>query len=257
MSESETVYDLGEVVRKATADPGARSRSAGASPTMAATIIGGKREDARAGRVVVHRDYGPGSPRPAVAASASLLLPGTGQVVAGDAGLGVFVLTSLGFVSALIWAIFETFDRILPTLAILDLPTRTPLLVLVLLFLSAAALHIGGAVHAQAQAERIAPSRAVHPVVSGIASGIVPGWGQLMNGHRARAVVFLAGLWLVGGGALLMTPPRHPAMHELGSWLPVGPASRWGVAILLTTAALLWALAVYDAVMGALSRRRG
>lgn len=256
MSESD-IYDLGEVTGASSPAPQARSRSAGAGATMASRIVGGKREDARAGRVIVQREYGPYSVRPAMAASASLFVPGAGYVIAGETGLGVFVLSALGLVSALTWAILETFGRIVPTLAVLELPTEAPLLVLVLLFVTAACLHVGGAIHAQALAERFAPGRPVHPVVSGVASAVVPGWGQLINGHRARAFVLLAGLWILGAAALLMAPPRHEALHELGSWLPVGPLARWGVAALLTISALLWALAVYDAVMGALSRRRG
>jgi len=257
MRDSDTVYDLGEVTGASIPASSVRSRSAAAGATVASSIVGGKREDARAGRIVVQREYGPGSIRPAAAASASLFVPGAGHVFAGDAGLGVFVLSALGFVAALIWAILETFDRIVSTLAVLALPVHAPLLVLALLFVTAAALHVGGAIHAQALAERIAPARAAHPLVSGVASGLIPGWGQLINGHRARAFLFLAGIWTVGAAALLISPPRHEAMRELGSWLPVGAVSRWGVATLLTVSALLWALAVYDAVIGAVSRRRG
>ncbi len=255
MSDSPGVYDLGEIGRDASTGPTGRSRPA-ANATVVSTIVGGRQEDLRAGRVVVQREYGPGSARPAVAASASLFVPGTGLMVAGDPGLGLFVLSTLGLVGALTWALLETFDRLLPILGLFELPLEIPALVLVSFYLAAVALHIGGAVQAQALAARHEPPKALHPALTGVASAVVPGWGQLLNGHRARAALFLLGLWLVAGGALLMSPPRHPAMHQLGSLIPVGPASKWGVAVLLTVAALLWALSVYDAVMGAVSRRR-
>ena len=86
-----------------------------------------------------------------------------------------------------------------------------------------------------------------HPVVAGMASLLIPGWGQALNGNRKSAVLFLSSCWLVGAAWILVTPAVQELLAAGGLYLPRGltllssPLVRW------TVPALIWALAIYDA----------
>ena len=89
----------------------------------------------------------------------------------------------------------------------------------------------------------------------GVASLLFPGWGQVLNGDRGRATVFLGGLWLVAAAWILVWAPVQELFSANGfylpSWLRIlsSPAMRW------TLPAVIWTLAVYDAASRAASRR--
>ena len=117
----------------------------------------------------------------------------------------------------------------------------------------AAATHlwsVGDAVHVRGE---------YHPAVPAVASAIVPGWGQILNAHRGRALVFLAGVWGVG---LVWLVTSKPATELFNAVLPAVPAweglvrqptivwaARW------TFPLLVWSLAIYDAATAAARRR--
>ena len=97
------------------------------------------------------------------------------------------------------------------------------------------------------------------PIVSGIASGLMPGWGQLLNGDRVRALFFVGSLWVVGCGWLLSS---SLATDLLNFYAPIvspfeqsarSPQLIW--AVKWATPLLIWAMAVYDAVTSAARQR--
>jgi hypothetical protein len=270
MSQDHAVYDLGEVDHAAPApvsatavasNPGlpvedvvgsaaAEVRRAAVAPASPTRVT---RQPARPRPSRVARGWQPG---PGLTGSLSVIFPGTGQIVAGEAGIGLFLIAAAGFVAAVGWAVLATFDRMIPTLELLEMPASWPMWSLVGLFACAAAIHVFGAVHAQGLGVHYEPARTPHPVVSGIASAILPGWGQLLNGHRVRAALLLAGVWLLAAMALLVSAPVHPAIQELTATAAATVPLKLGRGILITVAAVGWSLAVYDGVAGAMSRRR-
>lgn len=194
-------------------------------------------------------------PGPGLVASLSMFLPGFGQIVAGDAARGLCFLLTTGWAVATGWAIVVSLDRLLPTLDLLDVPRGTVAAALGLAALAATGIHVGSVWHAHALRDgrgRVQP----HPVAAGLASTVVPGWGQVLGGHRVRAACFLSALWVIGAAWLLATPAGTTLLKEIGVGLPPGARDGWGPIALVTAPILVWVLAIYDAAAGAVAARR-
>ncbi|MFB6286276.1 MAG: hypothetical protein ABEK03_06845 [Candidatus Bipolaricaulia bacterium] len=81
---------------------------------------------------------------------------------------------------------------------------RTAALVLTLALLVVVAM--GNGSPAYAQLEESQPQLSCDPFLSGIASFVIPGWGQWLNGEQRKAVTHIAvGLGL-NGASILLTP---------------------------------------------------
>jgi TM2 domain-containing membrane protein YozV len=252
MSQDDDIYDLGEV------DHTAPHRVFAGSPLVAEQFEerrpGARRRPLRAVR-------GTSDPAaasavgPALAGSLSIFVPGLGQMIAGELAWGLFYLSGMGFCGAAIWAVFTTLDRLVPTLSLLDVPTAALTATVGSLALLTMTLHLAAVLHAHAIAYddgRTPP----HPLVAGIASLVIPGWGQLLAGHRRRATLFLGGVWLLGTAWLVVTPMGTPLLARLGLALPSALKDGWGPVSMLAAPLVLWAIAVYDAAAGAAAERR-
>jgi len=191
----------------------------------------------------------------AVVRSLSIFAPGSTQVLRGQITRGVFYASALLFLASLAWALLETLDRLAMTLDVLGRSVSFVFWVLALILALATSVHLAGVWTAMEDA----PRSARHPVVAGIASAIVPGWGQLLNGDRIRTMLFLGGLWLVGGAWLASSTM---ATDLLDSYVPIvtpfeqsarAPFLLWTTK--LTAPFVIWALAIYDAAASAVARR--
>jgi hypothetical protein len=172
--------------------------------------------------------------------------------------LGIFYLSSIAFLGVLTWSILTTFDRLTGTLALLEVSLALPLWILVTAYGCAAGLHVAGVLNAATG--RTAAARQTPPAfVPGLASALVPGWGQLLNGDRARAGVFLGSLWAVAAvwivGSSAATEFFNTYVTSVGSWEQTlrQPAVAWTAR--WTLPVLLWGLAIYDAASSAANRR--
>lgn len=229
MSQDTAVYDLGVVQ----SDAGGRAR-----PTPIRQV-----PQPPAGQAVeAEPSFDP------VLNSIELFLPGAGQLLRGRWADGLFVLSTVGFITTLGWSIWHSSWRLPETLAALGLPVQGAVYALTMLYVLLAVLHTGNVLYGPT-GTRVR----WHPVIPGIASLIVPGWGQLLKGQRIKAAAFSFGLWSIGALWLLDAP-------GLESWLASqGGASTPDLGFLATQTArwiapaVLWSLAVYDAV--ATSRR--
>ena len=175
--------------------------------------------------------------------SVELFVPGAGQLLRGRWADGLFVLSTVGFVTTLGWAIWQSSWRLPETLTALGLPAQGAVYALTMLYILLAVLHTGNVLYGPT-GTRVR----WHPVIPGIASLIVPGWGQLLKGQRIKAAAFTFGLWSIGALWLLSLP-------GLGAWLATqGGASPPDLGFLASQTArwiapaVLWSLAVYDAV---------
>ena len=237
---NEDIYDLGEIDR------------GGARPILGASPAPGRRE--RVTTSYRRREaHGVGG---GLAGSLSIFVPGLGQMLAGQIAWGLFYLTGIGFCAALLWAVLDTQERIVPTLHLLDWSSAILVVTLMSLAGLTILLHVAAVLHAHAIAgheEHHAP----HPIVAAVASIAVPGWGQLLAGHRRRAALFLTGVWILGTAWLLVTPAGTKLLERLGLALPSAVKDGWGTAALLATPLVLWVIAVYDAAAGAAAERRG
>ncbi|MFQ5877646.1 MAG: hypothetical protein ACE5JH_08180 [Acidobacteriota bacterium] len=114
-----------------------------------------------------------------------------------------------------------------------------------------------------AQAYRGAEARAgrfdgMHrPAVSGLASFLVPGWGQILNGQMGKAILFLfAFLLQVYCLVLYLHSPLFRVITVLDEQQLLLRKALWvGMAVLFVTA-LSWFVSVYDAVLVARYTRR-
>lgn len=197
-------------------------------------------------------------PRAELSATLSLFVPGSGQLLRKEGALGLFFLTSIGFLLTFGWALLKTFDRLAHTLALLEIPLAVPFLLLGCAYVATATLHVTAVLSAAASPAPGAPLLP-HPLLSGLASTLAPGWGQLLNGDRGRAGLFLGGLWVVGAvwlaGSETATEFFNSFAPAVSAWEQTlrEPIFVW--AVRFTLPALLWSLAVYDAVSSAASRR--
>ncbi len=271
MNDKPPVYDLGEIgdprPRRGPRFPSVDTQprtSAGTRPPMrpVATLTGLEPE-----RAAPQADAPPkpapkatSSPSPRrerrlngpLAATLSLFLPGAGQLASGHPKLALLFVCLLGLFASVGWAIVQTLERLNETAVLLGAPRQLSSWILVLLFALAAATHLAAVLHAHDLGEaRRGPARP-RPLLSTAASLLIPGWGQVLNGDRVRAVLFLGGLWHLAGAWIVVVPVlRHLLEAQtfvLGSLL-LGPV------LLLCATCVLWTLAVYDAASGAAIRR--
>lgn len=230
---SESIYDLGAV----DGPVAAAQREAEARQEVNQQPRGTARPQVRSGG---------GS----VAGSASLFVPGSGLMMRGEWAGGLFFLVSLGLSGTLVWAILGSVDRIAGSLELLGLRPELTLWMLGATYVTAFCLYVGN-VLAHSGEDR----PALPPGVPALASLVLPGWGQVLNGHTGRAAIFLAGVWLTAAAWILDSGASAQMLEAFQVHLPralgllTTPAARW------TLPAVLWTVAVYDALTAAANRR--
>ncbi len=177
----------------------------------------------------------------------SLVLPGAAHLLRGEFVKAICLVTLTGFTLSLAWAVHGTLDRLAPTLEVLDIPAAAAVWTLGFLAIALGCLHVA-AVYCGARPAARAGAPRIHPAVAGVASGIIPGLGQLLNGDRVRAVFLLSGLWLVAASWVLASPWITALLTAqnlvLPGWMAIAasPAVRW------TMPAVLWTIGIYDAI---------
>jgi hypothetical protein len=248
----QTVYDLGEMnlsrIPRFPRFPFGRRK---AKPRDA----GATERQAIASKATAHPDLNAYDAGLELFGSLALFVPGLGRIVRGDLPTGLFFISWFAFLGTLSWALLETMSRLAPTLSVLGYPRGGGVWALAGIFLFAAGLYAANVLLAVPREEQV--KRAPHPLVSGCASAVLPGLGQIQNGDYRRAMMFLAGIWLSVAAWILVLPQTLQLLEELELYLPreallfSSPTVRW------TLPAVIWALAVYDAASSASSRRRG
>jgi TM2 domain-containing membrane protein YozV len=239
MNRDDTIYDLGEVDRD---QPRAIFGAAPEAPRPTVVRRAPRPEPEGVG--------------PALAGSLSMFVPGLGQMIAGEIAWGLFYLSGMGFCAASLWAVLATLDRLVPTLRLLEVPREVLVVAMAALAAFTVALHLAAVMHAQNVAGDRRIGNAPHPLVAGLASMVIPGWGQLLAGHRRRAVLFLGGVWFASVAWLLVTPAGTRLLGRLGLALPVAMRDGWGPVAMLAAPIVMWIIAVYDGAAGAASERR-
>lgn len=235
MSEDTAVYDLGEVEQS----PAAR-----VSPRLRATPLTAPSASRRAPatRAVGIR------PIDAITDSLELFVPGTGQLLRAQWSDGLFALSVTGCLVALAWAVWETQDRLSGALTALGYSSHGAVYALALIYAGLAGIHAGNVLSGTTRG----PGRA-HPAIAGVASALLPGWGQLLNRQPAKASAFIVGLWIVGFTWLLASPGTVALFETQGIAFRPGFAALSSSIVVWTVPIVLWVLSVYDAV--ATSRR--
>ena len=198
----------------------------------------------------------PRSAVPAAAGSLSLLLPGAGQMLLGEVRLALFFVSGMAFLAALIWAIFAGLDRLIPTLEFLGITRHAAAIALAIAFLAAGALHLGGVLQAHRRGCEEAEASVPHPLLAGFASLFVPGWGQMLCGHRFRSALFLGAAWALSAAWTAVSPAGQRILSLADLSLSAAARDGWGPIALVTVSAVVWVVSVYDAIAGARVARR-
>ena len=182
-------------------------------------------------------------------------MPGAGHLVQKRYVAGaVWALTTALFVSALTgaWAILP---RLWAASGALGLPPQASVWCLGILLAGIATLHLASVLAVQWR-ELPLLRGGPHPAGAAAASAVVPGWGQLMNGHAFRGGLFVSLAWAVALSWILAAPGVQEMLIAYNLHLP-GPlalladtTSRWALP------AALWPIAVYDASLWAWIQRR-
>jgi hypothetical protein len=231
-----------------------RSPSAGARPGPRGVEAEFTRSTARLRR----GGSGASNPGAFIASTLSLFVCGAGQAYNGQWKLGILlflteVLAAAGHWSVvMLWPVVKDLGGIFAVgeweifvfLAVADF-----LLIFFLLYNVAQAYH-------QAEMERGTFQGFRMPLLSGLASLAIPGWGQLLNAQLGKALFFLFCILAeVYVGTLLMLSPflRFAADLDLDRLL-VRRSSQVGAGIVLF-GALVWILSAYDAYLVARYRR--
>lgn len=196
---------------------------------------------------------------PAVASSLSLLVWGLGQLYNGDIKLATLFFLCEVLILAFHYFLYMTWDRVKGFAHLFFINEWE-------LMLYASSIDfcvIFFMIYNVAQAYRGAEARTgtysgLHrPFVSGFASLLVPGWGQLLNGQLGKATFFLFSflmqLYLLG---IYLLSPFYRILADLNPpQLLMKKAILVGMSGLFATA-LSWILSTYDAVLVARYTRR-
>jgi TM2 domain-containing membrane protein YozV len=200
-----------------------------------------------------------GGAGPVIAASLSMFVPGAGQAYNGQRQLGLLLFLFQGLAAAAHWAIGQRWSEIIGLVQLFGWSEWQLFRALALADVAIVAVLLGGIYHAWLRAEHDAGGydATVQPVFSGLASLLVPGWGQFLNGQPGKALCFFSGL--LGGlyvlGFTLLTPAARLMEEADPSHGLLTRATSIAMGV-LGAGVLLWILSVYDAVLVSGYRRR-
>jgi TM2 domain-containing membrane protein YozV len=207
--------------------------------------------------VVSRARRGPG--HPAAAGSLSLFVWGLGQLYNGDTRLATLFMLAEALVASFHYLVFKTWAHIkahahLFFISEWELMLYVSSIDLCLIFFM---------IYNVAQAYRRSEERAgrfegIHqPAVSGAASLVVPGWGQMLNGQLGKAsfflFVFLLQIYL---WVLFVHSPFYAVLADLDPQGLFQKKIRLAGMGILNLTALSWMLSVYDAFLVARYTRR-
>ena len=222
---------------------------------------GGGRADLRPDRrpSTSMQGSGPTGARALASATLSLFLCGAGQIYNRQGKLGALMLLTQILAGVSNWAVIQIWPRLVG-LADLFGVSEWNLMLGVAAADVAVILIMLVSVH---QAYRFAEEEtgrfagAGNPFFSGLASLILPGWGQLVNAQAGKAIVFLfaflSGVYLV---ILTRLTPFLPLLASVDAGKILMPKVTLGVMVMVGVTGLLWILSVYDAILVAGFRRR-
>lgn len=248
MSPTDDVYMISE---ENTLDPMETLKRLRARQASAPTRVG-------ANRVAFSQEQNVGS-HPLLASTLSMFLCGAGQICNRQFKLGLLLLLVEGLAIVSHWSAIQIWPSIRESLAYFGIDQMTLVLSaaaadLMLIFLLLFGIH---------QAYRRGESYpgeyegAHNPIAPGLASLLVPGWGQLVNAQAGKALVFffslLGAAWVIGFARLT---PISEALLPGTTVAYRTQQETFAILGALGVLAIMWVISVYDAVLVGLYRRR-
>ncbi len=198
------------------------------------------------------------NPRALMASTLSLFCFGAGQIYNRQFKLGVLLLLTeiLGIVCH--WSAVATWRSIRETALLFGIAERELVLAaagadLLLVLLALLGIHQA---YRRAESDAGAFDGLANPALSGLASLLIPGWGQLFNGQLGKALCFTFSLLIVAYVTAFAIFTPILTLEDLAA-IPQSlrtPNAVGGAAMLALGS--LWVLSVYDAILVAGFQRR-
>lgn len=256
MSRNEDVYTIAddqilESMRKELERKGAMR------PAPASTSDGAPRATSRS-KIRYAQPPASGS-RALLASTMSLFICGAGQAYNGQGQMGALLFLTETFLVALNWSLCRMWPEVKELADVFGVTDLQILLTMATLDFLLVFLAMTAVYQAYRQAERDDGQFGGkdNPILSGMASLIIPGWGQLVNGQPGKAVAFLFfGLTGVFTVVLLVFTPFLAMLNEVNAWRDMSTQLNTGVAAVLAAAGIIWILSIYDAMLVAGFRRK-
>jgi len=210
---------------------------------------------ARAGVSLLARE----TKRPLAAATLSMFLCGLGQIYNRQSQLGIlFLLTEILFLSAH-WALFRTWSVARDIAAVIGVNEVSLLLGVAAIDAVMVFILLANVWQAYRQAEVSDGGTfagIASPFLSGAASLLLPGWGQLINAQLSKALFFLfIALITAHVVGFVMLTPVIGLIANTGIGTITLHRLTGGIIGLVVCCVMMWILSVYDAVVVAGCRR--
>lgn len=190
---------------------------------------------------------------PAIAATLSLFLWGGGQIYNKDTRHGLSLLIAMAVFGLSFSMILINWAAVFTFLKGIGLTPINIILMFFFLYALIMLLWYGNIIHAYLSVDRTRNepfNGADHPVLSGIASTLIPGWGQMLNGQFKKGMLYLFSFF---SGLFCLTF----IISATVLWPSIDMENEKSIfeKMLLTTgasafiASLLWLINIFDAVI--------
>lgn len=190
---------------------------------------------------------------PAIAATLSMFLWGGGQIYNKDTKRGLYLLSAMAVFGLSFSMILINWGAVFTFLKGIGLTPMNIILMFFFLYALIMLLWYGNIIHAYLAVDRARnePFNGTdHPVLSGIASTLIPGWGQILNGQFRKGMLYLflffSGLFcltfIISATALW---PSIDLEYEKSAFETV----LLTILILVVIVSLLWLINIFDAVI--------
>jgi hypothetical protein len=193
------------------------------------------------------------------ASSLSIFICGAGQIFNRQGKLGALLFLSQAFGWAANWAVVQLWPTLVELGDLFGVTEWRLLLAVAAADFLLILLTLGSVYQAyrHADAESGGLEGTGNPLLSGLASLLMPGWGQLANAQAGKAVVFLFSL--LAGVYVVVVMRLTPFLRLLDLMDPshlLAPNVTASAAAVLGVASVMWVLSVYDAMLVAGFQRR-
>jgi len=219
-----------------------------------------RREAKGAGRRGRAASFRPGGAAPLAASSLSILALGAGQAYNGQRQLGALLFLTEMLAAVGHWSMLQLWPSLVDLVALWDVTEWGLIQAIAMADLALLGLVLVTVFQAYHYAETMQGGfdGFGNPLLAGVASFIVPGWGQIMNAQIGKALFFI-GAQLTGAyiGVLMVFTPFVRMMHQQYGDAPMVQQFSTGAIATLCACAILWMISVYDAVLVSGYRRRG
>ncbi|MEK6682497.1 MAG: hypothetical protein AABY79_11105 [Nitrospirota bacterium] len=190
---------------------------------------------------------------PALAATLSIFLWGGGQIYNNNIRTGLILALSMIGSWGTFYLLLTNWSAIFDYLKGIGLTPINIILLFLFLYIIVMLVWFGNIISAYWQAEkrRSKPFNGTeHPLLSGIASTLIPGWGQIINGQPKKGAIYLFSFFV---GLFCLTViisstvlwPSIDMEHEMSTFETILLVSL----ILIFIASLLWIINVFDAIL--------